>query len=256
MICLFWECTPTLTRRFRDLGLPVTVMTLRELDYRIHWTKRSVAQFVVSVYTPSCHQHVGCGQFRQPTLALYGRGRNLSRMNVPGPVLLRMNCVLSTGRLLANRRLSLLAGLVVATCLLSVLPPNTHSVLGAGPSMPAHAGILCGRLVADTVWTADAGPYQMTCNVTVDTHVTLRIQPGVLVIARPGTALHVKGNLQSTGSSTQHIVFQSATSWNGIRFYDGSDPSSTIGYTEIDNATGTALTDYPGVLLAHDTNPV
>ena len=64
-----------------------------------------------------------------------------------------------------------------------------------------------GTLASDTTWTNDR--IYIANNVTVDTGVTLTIQPGTVIKFNTGKALVVKGTLIADGTPTQPIQFTS-----------------------------------------------
>ena len=79
-----------------------------------------------------------------------------------------------------------------------------------------------GAITSDTEWTIEGSPYLITGNTLVSENTTLTIYPGVTIKASPNTYLRVDGTLNSQGSSTNKIIFESTTStgkseWSGIR---------------------------------------
>lgn len=78
-----------------------------------------------------------------------------------------------------------------------------------------------GVLAEDTVWTAAAGPYHVTANLTVPVGVTLTIEPGTTVYVADGVVIDVAGRIVAEGTPTQRIRFTrmpgSTGFWDGIR---------------------------------------
>jgi hypothetical protein len=79
-----------------------------------------------------------------------------------------------------------------------------------------------GNIAAGTTWTAAAGPYVVSANVTVPAGVTLTVEPGTTIYFAQGTSLTVNGRLLAEGTSSRRIHFTRApgttSTWGGIRF--------------------------------------
>ena len=82
-----------------------------------------------------------------------------------------------------------------------------------------------GILLEDTTWVSQEGPYNFVDNISVDSDVTLTIEPGVLVNFGPWT-LVVEGTLVSRGNETHKIIFKSEEEPLG------NHPESRIAFTE------------------------
>ncbi|MBW1982657.1 MAG: right-handed parallel beta-helix repeat-containing protein, partial [Deltaproteobacteria bacterium] len=112
-------------------------------------------------------------------------------------------------------------GTLAAICLMAFLPlPNSFA-----------ATEVCGSIAADTIWTSMDSPYIVTCDVSVDKDVTLRINPGVEVRFDGPYVLTVSGTLIARGTSTEKILFTSnraEENWGYILFYGSSTPAAYI----------------------------
>ena len=112
---------------------------------------------------------------------------------------------------------------------------------------PASAITVQGTLYNNTRWTKTMSPVILAGDVTVNTGVTLTIDPGVVVQAassdgqaggadRARVELIVMGTLRAIGSSTDKISFtgasKSKSSWYGIRVMTGG--STVINYATIE----------------------
>jgi hypothetical protein len=97
-----------------------------------------------------------------------------------------------------------------------------------------------GNIAASTTWTAAAGPYAVSANVTVPAGVTLTIEPGTTVYFAQGTSLTVNGRLLAEGTPARRIRFTRApgttTTWGGIRF-NNSLVENRITYSDIEFAS-------------------
>ncbi|WP_373044335.1 PKD domain-containing protein [Vulgatibacter sp.] len=121
---------------------------------------------------------------------------------------------------------------------------KTHALLGALLlALPATAGAtdVIGNINVDTTWSLANSPYRLTGDVTVASHATLTIEPGVVVQAASSDALGsgtdageveliVRGTLLADGTAASPIVIEgvssSAGSWYGIVVDIGAGASS------------------------------
>ena len=85
-----------------------------------------------------------------------------------------------------------------------------------GPAAPP------GSLPADTIWTAEQGPYRITDDLTIPLGVTLTIMPGTTVFFEPNTKMIIQGRLVAEGTEYQLIRFTrtpgAAGAWHGLQF--------------------------------------
>ncbi|HEY2092417.1 MAG TPA: right-handed parallel beta-helix repeat-containing protein [Thermoanaerobaculia bacterium] len=120
-----------------------------------------------------------------------------------------------------------------------------HLIALVALSFCAAAGFaqtnVSGAITTNATWTTAGSPYNITSDVTVNTGVTLTIQPGVTIKVADSSSLLVSGKLAAVGTSSQPIVFTTARSapaagaWKGIDFRSTSDPTSTVSYVNIDS---------------------
>ncbi len=119
---------------------------------------------------------------------------------------------------------------------------------------------VAGAIAADTVWTAANGPYQVTANLTVNSGVTLTIQPGTTVWLGSGVNLTVAngGRLNAEGTDTARIRFAAvpgAGNWGGIVINGSANsPESRIAFAHLDGNNSTAIDVADGTaFLSHLT---
>jgi len=105
-----------------------------------------------------------------------------------------------------------------------------------------------GTLSANTTWSAGAGPYRLTANVTVANGVTLTIQPGTTVYFNPGVGLTVAngGRLLAEGNAFSRIQFSivpgPSNRWSGITINGAAgSPESRITHAHIEGNSGNAV---------------
>ena len=77
---------------------------------------------------------------------------------------------------------------------------------------------MSGALWSDETWTAAGGPYHLTSHLIVPPTVTLRIEPGAIVLLDAGVGILVEGALDAEGATGFPIRFQPSGSapWGGI----------------------------------------
>ncbi len=94
---------------------------------------------------------------------------------------------------------------------------------------------VCGNITADTTWTSQGSPYQLTCDVRLHSGYTLTIEPGVVVEFDSATTLRIDGTLVALGTSADHIVFESSDVQNrgqGVRLATNDGGSGSFDYVE------------------------
>ncbi len=128
-------------------------------------------------------------------------------------------------------------GIVVLVLALAfALVPS--SAFGSGPTN------VSGTISADTTWTLENSPYVISSSVTVDSGVTLTIEPGVVVQGSSWYAtLNVEGSLQAIGTESYPITFTSTSDsapgqWNQIYFISGA---STLDHVNVRNGGGNGV---------------
>ncbi len=111
---------------------------------------------------------------------------------------------------------------------------------------------VCGSIAVDTTWTPAESPYVLTCDVTINSGVTLDILPGTIIKFNSSSRrLIVNGNLHALGSSSARIYFTSYKddSIGGDSNGDGDSTSPAPGdwNTILINDTGTASFNYSDI---------
>jgi len=114
-----------------------------------------------------------------------------------------------------------------------------------------------GAISADTTWSA-ADVHLVTSSVTVDTGVTLTIEPGTIVKFNSNQELHINGALWAEGNASEQIVFTSyrddstgsddngdglssgqSGDWAGLKFGDSTNETYTcVEYVKVQYAGG------------------
>ncbi|MFA5033106.1 MAG: T9SS type A sorting domain-containing protein [bacterium] len=108
-----------------------------------------------------------------------------------------------------------------------------------------NATNVSGTISTNTLWDTTGSPYIVTGNVTVDTLVTLRIEPGVKVLFNTAKGITIKGNLYAIGTSTDSIIISAldttnwAQRWRNLCFQSPS--TCSLKYCRIEYADSSAI---------------
>jgi hypothetical protein len=108
----------------------------------------------------------------------------------------------------------------------------------AGPIRLPSSTPVCGTISTNTTWLKATSPYTVSCDVTVNSGVTLSIEPGVEVRVNQNYGLIINGTLSSVGTASQLIRFTANTLsptsgyWKGISF-GSSSVNSRLEYVQV-----------------------
>jgi hypothetical protein len=112
-----------------------------------------------------------------------------------------------------------------------------------------------GAIPVNTTWTAAGGPYSVTSSLTINSGVTLTIQPGTTVYLGSGVNFTVAngGTLLAEGTQAAPIRFTvvpgSGVSWGGLTINGGvGSPETRIAYTFFDGNGNTCIEVAGGTL--------
>ncbi|MDZ7369443.1 MAG: transposase [candidate division KSB1 bacterium] len=112
-----------------------------------------------------------------------------------------------------------------------------------------YTGTWSGNVTTNTAW---GGTVTVTTNVTVNSGVTLTIDPGSVIQFQSGTSLTVNGKLiADSNDPTKRITFTGTTAtpgfWNGIKINSGSSTNvSTLRRCDVQYATTGITITYTG----------
>jgi len=118
---------------------------------------------------------------------------------------------------------------------------------------------VCGTIATNTVWYSGV-VYVVTCDVTVNSGVTLTVQPGAEVRFNQNTGLNVNGTLLAAGTASQPITFTANTAsptpgyWKNINF-GSSSVNSRLEYVTVTyggyGGNGNIRSSAPSVWIAN-----
>ena len=115
-----------------------------------------------------------------------------------------------------------------------------------------------GPITANTTWYRTNSPIRVVGDVTVNSGVTLTIEPGVTVQLASGARLIVNGQLLAEGDATNRILFThgtNATTWGAMTINGGAgSPETRITYADFDSYSTTAIHSTGGTLLLDHVN--
>ena len=113
---------------------------------------------------------------------------------------------------------------------------ETNNIGSEGLPVVDQSVDVCGTIVTDTTWLSGR-IYRVTCDVTVNSGVTLTVAPGAAVQFNSGRTLFINGYLVAQGTASQTVLFTSASgtptpgNWRGI--YVRSGGSATFDHAII-----------------------
>ncbi len=102
-----------------------------------------------------------------------------------------------------------------------------------------------GTISTNTTWALSGSPFIVTSDITINSGVTLTVQPGVSVKVNQSKRILINGTLIAVGTAAEPIVFTSAQAtptagyWRSLYFTAGSSgqlASVTVSYGGHDNA--------------------
>lgn len=103
-----------------------------------------------------------------------------------------------------------------------------------------------GTLQANTTWSAAAGPYSVTANLTVPSGVTLTIEAGASVYLAAGVSITVNGTgkILAEGTEAQHVHIGRnpavTGNWASVDFI-GTTVESRLSYVDFDSGGGSTV---------------
>jgi len=107
----------------------------------------------------------------------------------------------------------------------------------------AHADTVVpgGNITSSTTWTLSGSPYIIQGNVTINSGITLTIEPGVAVKFDGLYSININGVLNAVGTPSSYIVFSSNNAspgtqdWQSINFASAQASASSLSYAEVRN---------------------
>ena len=139
-------------------------------------------------------------------------------------------------------------------------PPSLNPPVPPAVIMPTFTSV-SGPITQNTTWITAGSPYVIDGLATVNSGVTLTIQPGVVVKFKPQTGgsqgiLTVNGTLNAQGTATNKIYFTSFKddSVGGDTNGDGSTTAPATGDWESIEFSAGSSGNFSNVLIAYGTN--
>ncbi|MEM7112422.1 MAG: right-handed parallel beta-helix repeat-containing protein [Chloroflexota bacterium] len=129
---------------------------------------------------------------------------------------------------------------------------------------------VCGTISSSTTWTAVASPYIVNCNLTINSGVTLTLEPGTTVQFGTNVSAIANGQLDAQGTEEYPITFTSDAAspargdWRGVCF-EGSSGGSILDYVTVEyggsglecgswnNLQGNIIVTVDGVTIENST---
>jgi hypothetical protein len=105
------------------------------------------------------------------------------------------------------------------------------AILGLLAAIEAQATNVSSNVTTNTEWMVAGSPYVITAPISVNSGVTLTVDPGVVVEFWSGNYLIVNGTLMAVGTSASPISFTSASAtpaagnWGFVSFTAGASAS-------------------------------
>ena len=99
-----------------------------------------------------------------------------------------------------------------------------------------------GSISANTTWYKADTPHRVTSAITVESGVTLTIEPGVQVLFDADVAFNVNGLVSAIGTETDSIIFEpdGASEWMGFKATTGGDFTFAFARISDANADGSS----------------
>ncbi len=122
----------------------------------------------------------------------------------------------------------------------SLLDLSNLTATGNGSGGTKNAiGYRGGSISGAERWVNGSLPREVTSSTTVNSGVTLTIDPGATIKFANGQYIAINGTLLATGTSAAPITFTSnaatptAGSWSGVQFKPGSSSNSQLAYASV-----------------------
>ncbi|MBI4721681.1 MAG: T9SS type A sorting domain-containing protein [Candidatus Stahlbacteria bacterium] len=121
-------------------------------------------------------------------------------------------------------------------------------------SVIADTTYVSGVIDTNTVWDTAGSPYIVIGDVTVNSLVTLDIEPGVEVRIDSMKQIMVKGNLYAIGTAADSILIThfGTAGWHGLRFTSSASACS-LKYCRIEYANNSAIDNNGSIYIGYNT---